>query len=309
MVGGVGLLAYAFAARAEVGSAASTDDMLAFLVLGLAFALLCALLANLAARRATIVGAAVGFGAAAGVCYAIATLATRQIGLAVNERREGHSTLVDLLTTPTPYVLVLFSVLALGLQQRGLQGRAAVIAFPVTSGVSAFLPVTLGLTLFDEPAPDGGQRVALVVAMVMVASGIGALGRDRMAANRSVDELESSPTQAGGDTGEVRSPAGTSSPADTRLSADAPRPADTPRSGSVGQPGDGSGSAGAERRSAGSKSTSASNGTSNSTGAPSPTARPVPMDASDWAGRGRAEEALNPFPGDGGQSPALRKLG
>ncbi|CAO5227774.1 DMT family transporter [Frankia sp. AgKG'84/4] len=195
MVAGVGLLAFAFARRAEVGSAASTDVLLAFLVLGLAFALFCAFLANLAATRGTVLGAAVGFGAAAGVCYAIATLATRQIGLAVDERRNGHSTLVDLLTTPTPYVLVLFSVLALGLQQRGLQGRAAVIAFPVTSGVSAFLPVTLGLTLFDEPAPDGAQRVAFIVAMVMVAAGIAALGRDRMAANRSVDELEGNAAQ------------------------------------------------------------------------------------------------------------------
>jgi drug/metabolite transporter (DMT)-like permease len=190
MVAGVGLLAYAFARRAQVGSAASTDDLLAFLVLGLIFALVCAFLANVAAVRNMVAGAAFGFGAAAGVCYAIATLATRQIGLAVNDRREGQSALADLLTTPTPYVLVLFSVLALGLQQRGLQGKAAVIAFPVTSGVSAFLPVTLGLTLFDEPAPDGAQRVAFVVAMVMVAAGIAALGRDRMAANRSVDELE-----------------------------------------------------------------------------------------------------------------------
>ncbi len=190
MVAGVGLLAYAFARRAEVGSAASTDVLLAFLVLGLIFALVCAFLANVAAARNMIAGAAFGFGAAAGVCYAIATLATRQIGLAVNDRREGQSALADLLTTPTPYVLVLFSVLALGLQQRGLQGRAAVIAFPVTSGVSAFLPVTLGLTLFGEPAPDGAHRVAFIVAMVMVAAGIAALGRDRMAANRSVDELE-----------------------------------------------------------------------------------------------------------------------
>ncbi|ABD09615.1 hypothetical protein ThrDRAFT_00710 [Frankia casuarinae] len=191
MVGGIGLLAFAFTRRAEVGSSASTDVLLAFLVLGLVFALLCASLANLAAVREMVAGAAFGFGAAAGVSYAIATLATRQIGLAVNERREGQSTLVDLLTTPTPYVLVLFSVLALGLQQRGLQGRAAVIAFPVTSGVSAFLPVTLGLTLFSEPAPDGVRRAAFIVAMVLVAAGIAALGRDRMAADRSVDELES----------------------------------------------------------------------------------------------------------------------
>ncbi|WP_018637564.1 DMT family transporter [Parafrankia elaeagni] len=188
MVAGVGLLAYAFHRNAEVGSPAGRNVLLAFLVLGLIFSLLCAFGANLAAARRKIAGAALGFGLAAGVSYAIATLATRQIGLAVHEHRNGDSPLVDLLSTPTPYILILFSVLALGLEQRGLQGRAAVIAFPVTSGVSAFLPVTLGLTLFDEPAPDGPRLLAFVVSLVMVAAGIAALGRDRMAANRSVEE-------------------------------------------------------------------------------------------------------------------------
>ncbi|EFC79259.1 DMT family transporter [Parafrankia sp. EUN1f] len=191
MVAGVVLLAYAFHHHAEVGSPAGNDVLLAFLVLGLIFSLLCAFGANLASARQQIAGAALGFGLAAGVSYAIATLATRQIGLAVNERRNGDTTLIDLLSTPTPYLLVLFSVLALGLEQRGLQGRAAVIAFPVTSGVSAFLPVTLGLTLFDEPAPDGPRLIAFVISLVMVAAGIAALGRDRSAANRSIEDEES----------------------------------------------------------------------------------------------------------------------
>ncbi|WP_163549648.1 DMT family transporter [Candidatus Frankia nodulisporulans] len=231
MVAGIGLLAYAFARRAEVGTSASTDVLLAFLVLGLMFALFCAFLANVAARRGGIAATALGFGAAAGVCYAIATLATRQIGLAVHERREGQSTLVDLLTTPTPYLLVLFSVLALGLQQRGLQGRAAVIAFPVTSGVSAFLPVTLGVTLFDEPAPDGPQRVAFIIALTMVAAGIVALGRDRMAANRSVDEAEDVTTEGAVSEDATAVDPGTSATAALPASAAPPRgPAAFPRS-------------------------------------------------------------------------------
>lgn len=199
MVAGVGLLAYAFHRNAEVGSPAGNGVLLAFLVLGLIFSLLCAFGANLAAAKRQVAGAALGFGLAAGVSYAIATLATRQIGLAVHERRNSDSTLIDLLSTPTPYVLILFSVLALGLEQRGLQGRAAVIAFPVTSGVSAFLPVTLGLTLFDEPAPDGPRLLAFVVSLVMVAAGIGALGRDRMAANRSVEDEPAVDPRAGYD--------------------------------------------------------------------------------------------------------------
>ncbi|WP_101836495.1 DMT family transporter [Frankia canadensis] len=312
MVAGVGLLAFAFAGRAEVGSAASNNDLFAFLVLGLVFALLCAFVANAAAGRDAVTGAALGFGASAGVCYAIATLATRQIGLAVNERREGHSTLVDLLTTPTPYVLVLFSVLALGLQQRGLQGRAAVIAFPVTSGVSAFLPVTLGLTLFDEPAPDGGQRFAFVIAMVMVAAGIAALGRDRMAANRSVDELEAAASAPS-----ARARAGGVGGDDSAAMDSAAMDAAGPSAGSGLSEGSGAGSGSGSGLGAGNGSgvgngsaaeNGAGSGAGSLDGAGGPGGRPVPSEAPDWARRGSGE-AWNPSRGEGGQSPALREFG
>jgi drug/metabolite transporter (DMT)-like permease len=186
MVAGIGLLAVAFNHDAQVGQAASTDQLLAFLLLGLLFALLVAFTANGAAIRHRVAGAAVGFGLAAGVSFAIATLATRQIGLRINERRAGEAALFDILSTPTPYMLVLFSVLALSLEQRGLQGRAAVIAFPVTSGLSAFLPVTLGLTLFDEPAPSGARLACFIFALVLVAVGIIGLGRDRMATDHGL---------------------------------------------------------------------------------------------------------------------------
>jgi hypothetical protein len=191
MVVGVGLLAYAFEQHNNVGSMASTGVLLLFLVTGLAFTLVAALGANLAAVRGRIAGAAFGFGGAAGVGYAIATLATRQFGLALDERRSGGaflgSYLFELLRTPAPYLLVVFSMLAMSLEQRGLQGQAAVVAFPMTSGVSAFLPAVLGLTLFGEPAPDGWHLVAFVAALVFIAVGIGALARDRAAAVAASD--------------------------------------------------------------------------------------------------------------------------
>ncbi|WP_131744980.1 hypothetical protein [Frankia sp. Cppng1_Ct_nod] len=176
MAAGIGLLTLAFSRNAEVGSRASDRDMGLFLVCGLVFAGVGAWLANRAGRGERVVRAALLFGMSAGACYAIATLATRQLGLYLNDHE-----LTSLLVTPTPYVLILFSVLALGLEQRGLQGPAAVIAFPVTSGVSAFLPVTLGLTLFDESAPQGFEMVAFVVSLALVAAGIFGLGRDRAA--------------------------------------------------------------------------------------------------------------------------------
>jgi len=185
MVVGIGLLAYAFEEHGEVGSLASTRVMLLFLSVGLAFSLLAAGGANRAAGRHRVASAAMGFGVAAGTAYAIATLATRQFGLVLDERRSGSflgGYLLELLRTPAPYLLIVFSVLAVSLEQRGLQGEAAVVAFPVTSGVSAFLPVVLGLTMFDEPAPAGGHFVAFVLALVLIAAGIAGLARDRAAA-------------------------------------------------------------------------------------------------------------------------------
>ncbi|WP_045877069.1 hypothetical protein [Pseudofrankia sp. DC12] len=185
MVTGVGLLAYAFARHGSVGSMASTKVLLLFLSAGLVFALVAAFAANRSAAVGRVTTAAFGFGVAAGVAYAIATLATRQFGLALDERRSSGdpigSYLFDLLRGPAFYLLVVFSVLAIGLEQRGLQGQAAVIAFPVTSGISAFLPVVLGLTLFDEPAPAGPRLVAFVAALVLIAAGIAGLARDRVA--------------------------------------------------------------------------------------------------------------------------------
>ncbi|OHV35631.1 MULTISPECIES: hypothetical protein [Pseudofrankia] len=185
MVAGVGLLAYAFEQHGEVGSLASDRVLLLFLSFGLVFSLLAALGANRAAARRRVAPAALGFGAAAGTAYAIATLATRQFGLALDERRAGGflgAYLFELLRTPAPYLLIVFSVLAVSLEQRGLQGQAAVVAFPVTSGVSAFLPVVLGLTMFDEPAPADAHFVAFVLALLLIAAGIAGLARDRAAA-------------------------------------------------------------------------------------------------------------------------------
>ncbi|WP_322752386.1 hypothetical protein [Frankia sp. Cas3] len=176
MAAGIGLLAVAFSRGAQVGTPASDQDLGLFLAFGLGFTAVGAWLANRAGHAGRIAQAALLFGLSAGVCYAIATLATRQVGLYLDDHE-----LTGLLWTPTPYVLIAFSVLALGLEQRGLQGRAAVIAFPVTSGVSAFLPVMLGLTLFDESAPQGLQMVAFVVSLGLVAIGIFGLGRDRAA--------------------------------------------------------------------------------------------------------------------------------
>lgn len=177
MAVGIALIALAFHNETGIGTEATDGQMFLFGAFGLAFTAVGAVAADRAGRRGGVAQAAVLFGLTAGVCYAIATVATRQLGLLLHGNELGH-----LMATPTPYVLVVFSVLALSLEQRGLQGRAAVVAFPVTSGVSAFLPVVLGLTLLGETTPGGGQMVAFVIALTMLATGVVGLGRDRATA-------------------------------------------------------------------------------------------------------------------------------
>lgn len=174
---GVALLALAFHSESGIGTEATDWEMLLFGLCGLGFTLLAALAGDRAARQGAVAQSALLFGLAAGVGYAIATVATRQLGLLLHGDQLGH-----LMASPTPYVLVVFSVLSISLEQRGLQGRAAVVAFPVTSGVSAFLPVVLGLTLLGESTPGGGQMVAFVISLTMVAAGVVGLGRDRAGA-------------------------------------------------------------------------------------------------------------------------------
>ena len=45
--------------------------------------------------------------------------------------------------------------------------------------LSAFLPVVLGVTLLDDEVPSGPTRVMFVAALVVLAVGVGLLGRSR----------------------------------------------------------------------------------------------------------------------------------
>lgn len=174
MAGGVALLGLSFGDDTPLGQPASEALLAVFLGAGLLFAGTGVIVAQ---RSVGGTRRAVWFGLSAGVCYAVATLATRQLGLLV-----GDVPLDRIARTLTPYLLVLFSVLALSLQQRGLQSGAAVVTFPVTSGISAFLPVVAALTMLGEQTPTGTMFVPFVIGLVLVAAGIVGLGRDQGAA-------------------------------------------------------------------------------------------------------------------------------
>jgi drug/metabolite transporter (DMT)-like permease len=175
---GVAVLAIVFAGRQELGATASDAELLWFaagavLVCGLA------VLAGIQAMRAhrTVFAAGV-FSGAAGIAYGLATMATRQIGRSFTPGRPW-----ELLATPTPYVLAVCSLLAITLMQRGLQTKP-LLTFPVVSAVAAMLPVGLSAAVLGDQVPGGAGRVGFVGALVLIATGVGLLGRDRVTAEQ-----------------------------------------------------------------------------------------------------------------------------
>lgn len=188
MVLGTGLMAYAFNDESALGSPASNVEMLLFVVGGVVAAAAGAVVGDLGTRTPRPWVAALGFGTAAGIAYGIATVATRQVGLTFDLHRPW-----TMLATPTPYVLAVCSVLGISLLQRGLQAGAAVLTFPVTSFLSSFVPVVLGVTVLGDEIPGGGAGAAFVLALLAVSVGVTCLGRDRASAARRL-EAETDPT-------------------------------------------------------------------------------------------------------------------
>jgi drug/metabolite transporter (DMT)-like permease len=175
MTGGVVVLALAL--RSEgLGRPAGTAELIG-LALGCAVAGGALALAGdraLRAGRAALATAAFALGS--GIAYSVATLSTRQIGRTFTADEPWQ-----LLTTPTPYVLGVASVLAITLMQRGLQ-TGALLTYPIVSASSAFVPVAVGVIVLGDPMPAGGARIAFMAALVLIAAGLGLLAHDRSAA-------------------------------------------------------------------------------------------------------------------------------
>lgn len=189
MAAGVALLAASFGGEGELGDAASNTEMVWFLVgcviaAGVAGGLGTRSLAS--GNRTTAAGL---FSAASGISYGLATVATRQVGRTFSPDSPWH-----LLATATPYTLAGCSLLGITMMQRGLQ-TSALLTFPVTSAVSALLPVVIGASLLDDQVPAGVGRAGFVLALLLVAGGVLLLGQDRTAAaDRSIAEpSESAP--------------------------------------------------------------------------------------------------------------------
>lgn len=190
MVLGTALIALAFSGEAALGAPASDAQILAFLAGGAVVAGAAAATGDLGQRSGRSWLAAIGFGAASGVASGIATLCNRQVGLTFDLHHPW-----PILATPTPYVLLVAAILSLSLLQRGLQSGASVLAFPVTSFMSALVPVVIGITVLDDAVPGNGQGVAFVVASLAVAAGVSLLARDRAAAESRIKASDRSPVK------------------------------------------------------------------------------------------------------------------
>lgn len=174
----IALLAISFGNGGELGEPASTMALISFAV--------ASVVAGAAGVAATALlgpsqplACAGAMSVAAGVSYGLATVTTRQVG-----RTFSIHSPWELLTTPTPYVLAVTSIVGILLMQRALQLRP-VLTFPVVSAWSALLPVLLGVSLFDDQVPSGAGLAGFVAALVFIAVGIALLGADRAAAERA----------------------------------------------------------------------------------------------------------------------------
>lgn len=187
---GVALLAGAFGGAAELGTTATNTELLSFLGASVVVTVIAVIVGNHLVRTNRPLRAGVAVSLAAGIGYGLAALATRQIG-----RTFEASDPLALLSTPAPYVLVGCSVLGIALLQRGLQSSAT-LAFPITSAVSAFIPVVLGAVVFGDEVPGGARRALFVLSLISLIGGVSLLAKDRSAAERASTASSSTPASA-----------------------------------------------------------------------------------------------------------------
>ena len=173
VIGGLAVVV-ALRHRDQVGRIGSSLSLTILALVALAVAGMAVSLARWgsANHRPNLVG--LGFGLAAGVCNTLSTLATHQIGLIVKDYGFWR-----LFSGAAVYELAIFSVLGLALLQRGYQGGAVLITYPVASTMTTALPVMAGVWLLAEPVPSGPGLALLIVALFLIVAGIVGLGRQR----------------------------------------------------------------------------------------------------------------------------------
>lgn len=168
IAGAGGLLAVAFRSGAQLGTPATDGEQVG--AAAVAVAIVVSLLVVAARRRRP---AALALATAAGVLYGVASISTRQVGLVLDPLT--GAAVRHLLASPAPYLLAVLSIGAIGLLQRALQAGAAVVVFPVLTGVSALVPIVLGVAMLQERIDAPGP---FAVALALLALGLIAVSRE-----------------------------------------------------------------------------------------------------------------------------------
>jgi uncharacterized membrane protein len=76
------------------------------------------------------------------------------------------------LSTPYLWIIIIFAVGTLLLQQMALQRGKAIIVIPVITGISNLIPILVGILAFREPFPTNGYMILLrLISIVMVIGG------------------------------------------------------------------------------------------------------------------------------------------
>ena len=126
------------------------------------------------------------FGLSAGLAYGMANLATKSVGLLVEDRGLTGA-IPRALRAPDVYLLGLFAAGGLIVFQTGLQrGRAAVVV-PISNVIATAYPVAVGMVIFGEPLPAPAWRTLARFAGfggVLVGTAVLSAGRAALAAYR-----------------------------------------------------------------------------------------------------------------------------
>ena len=76
------------------------------------------------------------------------------------------------LASPYLWVIIIFAVGTLFLQQMALQRGKAIVIIPVITGLSNLIPILIGIIAFREPFPTNGWMMILkLISIVMVIGG------------------------------------------------------------------------------------------------------------------------------------------
>jgi hypothetical protein len=166
---GVILLTFAFRSSEDPGALATTASLWLVAVCCTIAAAILVMLAFSAERAGSHGMAALTLGAAAGACYGVSSVATRQLGLLLRDFSAHAITVV--LTGPTPYLLIVFGVIPLSLLQRGYQHGNPALVLPLMTAVVTILAVVAGVVLFGESLPSQGGRFAAALAGLLAVGG------------------------------------------------------------------------------------------------------------------------------------------